>query len=125
MRTLFALLIAGLFAFPAQAAQQLTCIEEKKAISDIVASNAELALETEQRLTGVDARAIVQHHNANSPVKLDGDDWYVLILKVIHRPSGQEAPFKLVMLGRNGEVCRQGQLPGALIKRILSATPAA
>jgi hypothetical protein len=124
MRILFALLLTGLTAFAAQAAQQLTCLVEDRAIQQILESNPDLALETDRRLAGPQAKLIVAHHNANSPVRLDGDDWYVLVMKVIHKPSGEEAPFRLVFIGRNGEVCRQGQIPPQLIDRLLKAEPA-
>lgn len=121
-----ACLLALLCISPASAAQQLTCINEQVAIEGMLKSNPDMALETENRYTGADALAVVLSHNANSSLQLDTSlPWEVLVLKITHKKTGAEAPLRVVLIGRNGEICRQGMLPRQLIDRLLATVPGA
>ncbi len=121
---LFALLLLGL-ASPAYAAQQLSCKAEKEALDEAAKVNDDMAFEQIARLEGVNALPIVAHHNANSGLQLEGDGWYVVIMRLYSKTTGAELPVRAVFIGKAGEICRVGAIPQALIDRLLATIPGA
>lgn len=113
---------------PAQATQALICVHEGRALKSLGVGDeaSTMTVEIENRYTGANALAIVLVHNANSVMQLDPKlGWYVIVLKATHKKTGMEAPMRAVLIGRDGEICRQGMMPRVLIDRMLASIPAA